>query len=65
MSVMSSPAWVNSPDVEQPWYGLVEFWMMSLLHKGNAFAFKIRNQAGQVVGLREAGGVGFGVGLGH
>lgn len=50
---VSSPAWVNSPDVEQPWYGLVEFWMMSLLHKGNAFAFKIRNQAGQVVGLRE------------
>lgn len=50
---VASPAWMDSPDVEQPWYGLVEFWMMSLLHKGNAYAFKIRNNAGQVVGLRE------------
>jgi HK97 family phage portal protein len=50
---VASPAWMDSPDVEQPWYGLVEFWMMSLLHKGNAYAYKIRNNAGQVVGLRE------------
>lgn len=48
-----SPLWVAQPDLEQPWYGLVEFWMMSLLHKGNAFAFKLRNAAGQVTGLRE------------
>lgn len=33
------------------WFGLVEFWMMSLLHKGNAFAYKLRNPLGQVVGL--------------
>jgi HK97 family phage portal protein len=48
-----SPLWSTQPDVEQPWYGLVEFWMMSLLHKGNAFAFKLRNPANQVTGLRE------------
>lgn len=47
------PSWHDSPDVEQPWYGLIEFWMMSLLHRGNAYAFKVRNAAGQVVGLRE------------
>ena len=50
---VATPTWASQPDVEQPWYGLVEFWMMSLLHKGNAFAFKLRNPAGQVTGLRE------------
>ncbi len=50
---VTTPAWAVRPDVEQPWFGLIEFWMMSLLHKGNAFAFKLRNPAGQVVGLRE------------
>lgn len=48
-----APTWATAPDVEQPWYGIVEFWMMSLLHKGNAFAFKLRNPANQVTGLRE------------
>ena len=47
------PAWMTVPDVEQPWYGLVEYWLMSLLHRGNAYAFKVRNPAGQVYGLRE------------
>ncbi len=45
--------WLESPDVDQTWYGLVEHWMMAMLHKGNGFAFKVRNLAGQVVGLRE------------
>lgn len=49
----AKPVWMLRPDVEQPWYGLVEFWLMSLLHRGNAFAWKVRNQADQVVGLRE------------
>lgn len=49
---LADPAW-REPDVEQTWYGLVEFWLMSLLHKGNAYTFKIRNAGGQVVGLRE------------
>ncbi len=49
----SKPSWLRKPDVEQPWYGLVEFLMMSLLHKGNSFNFKMRNAAGQVIGLRE------------
>lgn len=52
-SERADPPWLRKPDVEQPWFGLVEFWLMSLLHKGNAFAFKIRNPVGQVVGLRE------------
>lgn len=46
-------AWLASPDVEQTWYGFVEFAMMSLLHRGNSYSFKLRNGAGQVVGLRE------------
>ena len=29
---------------------LIEFWMMSLLHRGNAYAVKLRNIAGQVTG---------------
>lgn len=49
----SKPSWMRQPDVEQTWYGLLEFWMMSLLHRGNAYAFKLRNGAGQVTGLRE------------
>lgn len=49
----TDPSWKRSPDVEQTWFGLIEFSMMALLHKGNAFAVKLRNPAGQVVGLRE------------
>lgn len=49
----ADPPWLERPDVEQPWFGLVEHMMMSLLHKGNSFSFKIRNAAEQVVGLRE------------
>lgn len=49
----SDPSWLAKPDTEQTWFGLVEFCMMSLLHKGNSCSFKLRNQVGQVVGLRE------------
>lgn len=45
--------WLAAPDAEQTWHGLTEHWMMSLIHKGNAYAFKLRNNAGQVYGLRE------------
>lgn len=45
--------WLERPDVEQTFPGLVEFWVMSMIHKGNGLAFKLRNQASQVVGLRE------------
>lgn len=45
--------WLAAPDTEQTWFGLVEHWMMSLLHHGDGFAFKLRNQVGQVYGLRE------------
>jgi HK97 family phage portal protein len=49
----ADPPWMSNPDVDQTWFGLVEFWMMSKLHKGNSFTFKLRNNVGQVVGLRE------------
>lgn len=52
-SMRTDPPWLKRPDLEQPWFGLVEFLVMSLLHRGNAYAFKIRNEVGQVVGLRE------------
>ncbi len=48
----ADPSWKRKPDVEQVWFGLVESWLMSLLHRGNAYSFKLRNPAGQVVGLR-------------
>jgi HK97 family phage portal protein len=47
------PLWMEAPDVELPWFQWVELTMMALLHKGNAYSFKVRNMAGQVVGLRE------------
>ena len=50
---VAKPIWAERPDKEQPWYGLIEYWLMSFLHCGNAYAFKLRNEAGQVVGLRE------------
>lgn len=49
----ANPPWLASPDVEMPWQGLVEHWMMSLLHRGNGYAFKLRDGVGRVVGLRE------------
>ena len=58
-SERTDPQWLKKPDAEQCWYGWAEFAMMSLLHKGNSYSFKIRNLSGQVTGLREicAGGV--------
>lgn len=43
--------WMREPHPEIPWFGLVEFWMMSVLHRGNAWAWKVRDAAGVVVGL--------------
>lgn len=48
----ADPPWKAQPDVEVPWEALVETWMMALLHRGNAYAWKVRNASGQVVGLR-------------
>jgi HK97 family phage portal protein len=48
----ADPPWRAKPDVQTPWFALVEFWMMSLLHKGNAYSFKLRDGQGRVVGLR-------------
>lgn len=48
----ADPVWLKRPDNETPWLTLVEHWMMAMTHRGNAYAFKIRNEVGQVVGLR-------------
>lgn len=49
----ADPPWLARPDVEMPRFGLVEFLMMSLLHRGNAYAWKIRDpNNGRVLGLR-------------
>lgn len=48
----ADPPWMKRPDVELPWFGLVEQWMMAELHRGNAYSYKVRNEAGQVIGLR-------------
>jgi HK97 family phage portal protein len=48
----ADPPWLRRPDEEMPWPALLEFWVMSLLHRGNGYAFKLRNNVGQVVGLR-------------
>lgn len=48
----ASPAWLTRPDTELPRFALFEQWMMALLHKGNAYTFKLRNSQGQVIGLR-------------
>lgn len=48
----ADPAWRAKPDIETPWYALIEFWMMSELHRGNAYAYKLRDSVGRVVGLR-------------
>lgn len=47
------PLWMLAPDRELPWFQWVESTMMALLHKGNAYSFKLRNMADQVIGLRE------------
>ena len=47
-----NPQWLIKPDVETPRFSLIELWMMSLLHRGNAYAYKLRNEQGQAVGLR-------------
>lgn len=49
----ADPVWYRSGDPEQTWFGFIEHTMMSLLHAGNAYAFKVRNTMGQVVALRE------------
>lgn len=53
-SQRTDPSWLKKPDVEQPWFGLLEFVMMSLLHKGNAYGFKLRDPfTERVTGIRE------------
>jgi HK97 family phage portal protein len=48
----ADPSWLKKPDTEMPWLALVEHWMMSELHRGNAYAYKLRNEVAQVTGLR-------------
>lgn len=48
----ADPAWLAAPDDGVPRFSLIEHWMMSLLHRGNAYGYKRRDQLGRVVGLR-------------
>lgn len=48
----ADPSWRRAPDEDVPFAAWVEFQMMSLLHRGDGFSFKLRNQMGQVTGLR-------------
>lgn len=51
-SKRADPSWMARPDTETPWFALIEFWMMSELHKGNAYSYKLRDPLGRVTGLR-------------
>lgn len=48
----ADPSWLRVPDVDTPWAAVLEHWVMSLLHRGNAYAAKLRNPVGVVTGLR-------------
>ena len=48
----ADPPWRTKPDDDVPWSSWVEFQMMSPLHRGDGFSYKLRNPVGQVTGLR-------------
>lgn len=48
----ADPPWLASPDAGVPRFSLVEHWMMSLLHRGNAYGYKVRDAVGRVMGMR-------------
>lgn len=48
----ADPPWLAAPDEGVPRFSLVEHWMMSLLHRGNAYGYKVRDAVGRVVGMR-------------
>lgn len=48
----ADPQWLTAPDDGVPRFSLIEHWMMSLLHRGNGYAYKRRDGVGRVVGLR-------------
>lgn len=45
--------WKRRPDEQTIWFAWVEFTVFCLLHRGNAYSWKVRNDAGQVMGLRQ------------
>ena len=51
-ALRANPTWLVSPDDGVPRFSLIEHWMMSLLHRGNAYGYKVRDSLGRVVGLR-------------
>ncbi len=48
----ADPAWRARPDVDTTWFSWVEHAMMSMLHRGNSYSYKLRNADRQVTGLR-------------
>lgn len=51
-SQVADPPWKRTPDVDTSWPIVLEHWVVSMLNRGNAYAFKLRDYDGRVVGLR-------------
>lgn len=49
---VADPMWKRTPDVDTTWPAVVEHWVLSMLNRGNAYAGKVRDFDGRVVGLR-------------
>lgn len=50
-SARALPGWRRNPHPSTTWQSIVEVIVLSLIHRGNAFVWKDRNELGQVVGL--------------
>lgn len=46
------PQWLRRPDVDTTWPSVLEHWVVSMLNRGNAYALKLKDYDGRVVGLR-------------
>jgi HK97 family phage portal protein len=52
------PLWISKPESDpygrplMTWGRLVELWVVSLIHNGNGYGFKLRDPVGRVTGMR-------------
>jgi len=49
---LADASWVTRPDADTTWPAVLEHWVVSMLNRGNAYAFKLRDFDGAVSGLR-------------
>jgi len=49
---LADAPWVTRPDVDTSWPSVLEHWVVSMLNRGNAYAYKLRDFDGAVAGLR-------------